>query len=424
MSKKNRERRGADRRRAAQRPGADGARRAQPRASGRRDGFHQPPLADLIQAAIDSSGHDELAHTVFLDALERRGAVARDALRGLTTEAVRALWDRGWTPRELHHAMARMLSLGHAQVVAAAAVEDLAARAAEPVDDRWRAQVEELVDAAGAAARADVGLLVGLLAMLRRLPAVACIVPPPGRAPAGARGTSSLDPALLHKVRMLLAKAESTEFTAEAEALTEKAQELIARHAIDEALLEAGASGPGPGSGPAHRRVLFDNPYADANAVLVSELARANRCRSVYCAEWGWCALIGYPEDLDAVELLVASLLTQATAAMARHGSRRDSAGRSSTRSFRRAFLYGFANRIGERLRATTAAQVGAVAASNDALLPVLASRDARVRDAMQEAFPRVVTKASSLSNASGYSAGRVAAERARLDVGSAAVRG
>jgi hypothetical protein len=47
------------------------------------------------------------------------------------------------------------------------------------------------------------------------------------------------DRRMLDRVRALLAKAESTEFPKEAEALSARAQELMARHRIDRALLAA-----------------------------------------------------------------------------------------------------------------------------------------------------------------------------------------
>ena len=125
---------------------------------------------------------------------------------------------------------------------------------------------------------------------------------------------------MLARVRALLAKAESTEFEEEAEALTAKAQELIARHAIAEALLHT----PDDVGDPLLRRILLNDPYIDAKAALLSRIAAANRCRAVYTAACGWVTVFGYNQDLNAVELLTASLLTQATSVMARHGSRRD----------------------------------------------------------------------------------------------------
>ena len=90
-------------------------------------------------------------------------------------------------------------------------------------------------------------------------PAAGRGAPPPPGGPvarprprrAGRSGSRMLD-----RVRALLAKAESTTFPAEAEALTGKAQELIARHSIDEALLAAAAEPRRPARRcpPQHRR--------------------------------------------------------------------------------------------------------------------------------------------------------------------------
>ena len=62
-------------------------------------------------------------------------------------------------------------------------------------------------------------------------------------------------------------------------------------------------------------------------------VAAANRCRAVWHRSLGLCTVLGFPGDLDAVELLVTSLLVQATTAMVQAGSRRDVYGRSRTRS-------------------------------------------------------------------------------------------
>lgn len=134
-----------------------------------------------------------------------------------------------------------------------------------------------------------------------------------------------------------------------------------------------------------------------------------------------WCT--GYEGDLDAVELLATSLLAQATAAIARHGSRRDAAGRSRTRSFRRSFLYGFADRIGQRLRETAEQQTAAAAAGDDRLLPVLSARDERIDAAVAQAFPHVQQRTGSVSHGGGYTAGQAAADLADLDASAGALR-
>ena len=65
--------------------------------------------------------------------------------------------------------------------------------------------------------------------------------------------------------------------------------------------------------------------------------------------------VVGFPADLNAVELLFTSLLVQANTAMLRAGGKKDEFGRSRTRAFRQSFLVSYAIRIGERLEEATA---------------------------------------------------------------------
>ena len=58
---------------------------------------------------------------------------------------------------------------------------------------------------------------------------------------------------MLSRIRALLAKAEATEYAEEAEALSARAQELMAKYSIDQALLAA-ESGGGDAGRTADRR--------------------------------------------------------------------------------------------------------------------------------------------------------------------------
>jgi hypothetical protein len=128
----------------------------------------------------------------------------------------------------------------------------------------------------------------------------------------------------------------------------------------------------------------------------------------------GFSTAFGAPTDLDALELLYASLLTQATAAMAAAG--RSGGARARGRAFRHSFLLAFADRIGERLaRATATAVDDARTVHGDEVLPVLASRDAASEQARDAAFPRVRGQRISMSSPEGWVAGRAAADLARL---------
>ena len=118
----------------------------------------------------------------------------------------------------------------------------------------------------------------------------------------------------------MLAKAEATEFAAEAETFTAKAQDLMTRHAIDEALLRAAGDGPIEIRGV---RVHIHNPYAAEKVQLLNQVARANRARAVWNKPLGLVTVLGTPVDVDQVEMLFTSLLIQATRAMAEAGTRR-----------------------------------------------------------------------------------------------------
>lgn len=219
---------------------------------------------------------------------------------------------------------------------------------------------------------------------------------------------------MLSKVRALLAKAESTEFEAEAEALTAKAQDLMARYSLNLAMVEAGAGMTGD---PTSRPIVLEAPYVDTKALLISSVAVANRCRTVWMTTPPHAVVFGFPADIDAVELLYTSLLIQAAQAIQAAGSVRDHVGRSRTRSFRRSFLIGFASRVGERLREASAATTEEVESElGVSLLPVLADRSAQIDRLVDATFPRATTTSFRHSNGHGYLAGRVAADLASID--------
>lgn len=435
MGQKNRERRAAKKRRDQSR---QRGRTARPGRPGPRFGGAEaaPTTADLAIAAIRAFEFKDAGYLALTTALADRDD-AYVALERMLATVVAALWGRGWAPADVVRVVEHNCSDAHARVAASVAVADGRRRAGrgERLHPRWVDQLDALSDRAGNEAAPgdpgwpgtarDVARAVEVLALLARVPDIPPTVPAPGATGPGPVHRANeplpagLDGRVLARVRALLAKAESTEFVEEAEALSAKAQELIARYAIEDALLRPAANDTPPSA----RRIPVHDPYAHPKAWLLSEVAEANRCRATWSSGLGWSTVFGYEGDLDAVELLFTSLLAQASAALARTGSRRDHVGRSRTTSFRRSFLLGFAHRIGRRLRETTGSQVAAAdSRSGGALVPVLAAREEQVCRAQEVAFPRLVSKAATVGNAAGWAAGQLAGQLALLDPSSGAL--
>lgn len=221
--------------------------------------------------------------------------------------------------------------------------------------------------------------------------------------------TGGADAKITEKVRALVAKAEATDFPEEAEAFMAKAQELITRHAIDEVALRSG--GQTAASDVVARHVLLDDPYLKPKYVLLSGVAEANRCRAVLLPNYGFATVFGAPSDVEAVEMLFTSLLTQGTSFMLGAGTGQ---GRR-TKSFRHAFLLSFASRIAQRLADATADTVEETPREQRSSLPALVARERAATAAASEAFPRTRSMSLSASNAAGMGAGYAAANRASL---------
>lgn len=164
---------------------------------------------------------------------------------------------------------------------------------------------------------------------------------------------------------------------------------------------------------PFARRVGVDHPYENEKAALLDAVARANHCQTVWSPELGFTTVFGFDTDIDAVELLYTSLLVQANRAMAQAEPAGGRAGKARLKAFRRSFLVAYAIRIGERLEevaATVLAEPGAD------LLPVLASREAQVRETVRRVFPHTVrARGSRVDSREGWDSGREAADRAAL---------
>ena len=224
--------------------------------------------------------------------------------------------------------------------------------------------------------------------------------------------------ALLDRVRKLLAKAEAEGVTPpEAEALTAKAAELMARYGIDRARLAAVRPDT---DRPGNRIIDIDNPWAQIRAHLLAGLAGAMRCQCVLLSTSRPGARIhvfGYASDLERADILYTSLLLQ----MARGLSATVvPVGVRSPRAWRRSWLLGFVSAVISRVRAAeeraAAGAEGEVRTGPSTAL-VLADRALVVRRQLEEAYP-VTRKTRITYSGRGYSAGY--AEGQQADIGNA----
>lgn len=357
--------------------------------------------------------------------------IVNRALLTFLLRGVEDAWQRGWQPAELVRVARREHAARHGRLMADAIAAQMRQYAAATVDERWRSQLEDVdarvwwehddhyvtdwgerqgVDRAGV-----ITTVIEVVGLLTMLPPLEPVGPMPGAAvPAAVTPPADLDQRMLARVRALLAKAESTDFPEEADAFTAKAQELMARHRIDHALLMAAS---GKRDRPISRRVAIDNPYEAPKTLLLQVVGKANGCRTVWMKRFGLTTVVGFPGDLDATELLFTSLLAQATRAMTQAKPAPDRYGRNTTRSFRQSFLTAYATRIGERLSTTTETVDREMAASAGAgnLLPVLAAREDAVRDVFERQFPQLTQQATAINNQEGWASGRAAADLAAL---------
>ncbi|MEI6622471.1 MAG: DUF2786 domain-containing protein [Actinomycetes bacterium] len=177
---------------------------------------------------------------------------------------------------------------------------------------------------------------------------------------------------VLEKVAALLAKADSSEHEAEADAYVAKAQQLATLHAIDVETARRHSKKKHAASTPVQRQLTIGEPRKHANKQLVRlflSLASANDVKCDIAVNSTYVIAFGLPDDIDMCEALwvhLAPRMTAAAAEFVRAGSWRGELAvrwNGSTPVFRplttagarAAFCDAFSTRVSERL--TTARQ-------------------------------------------------------------------
>lgn len=152
--------------------------------------------------------------------------------------------------------------------------------------------------------------------------------------------------------RLLDLAARDSTPEGEREAAMEKAMAMMAEHGVTEMMVDS------------HRRAQTDelatktikmtDPYSHEKRMLLGRIADALSCRALGTRSGRVITevkLFGYRSDIERVELLYTSLLLQAV-----NGVRRTRpysyATANETRQYRKSWLCGFAERVGDRLEA------------------------------------------------------------------------
>ena len=153
---------------------------------------------------------------------------------------------------------------------------------------------------------------------------------------------------VIAKVQALLNHAAGTKVQAEAEAFTQKAQELMARYRIEEAEVIKEEIKT---ELPIKKQIFIDNGDTHQRLELIVVLAEANEVEVVFSDTRGfmWVMLIGYSMDVEYVECLYNSLrfpmMNGAYELKSPYGIH------SHTRSLRQGFIKGFVSAIRNRLQ-------------------------------------------------------------------------
>ncbi|MCX4575664.1 DUF2786 domain-containing protein [Streptomyces sp. NBC_01571] len=219
---------------------------------------------------------------------------------------------------------------------------------------------------------------------------------------------------LLAKVRALLAKAEDpASTTAEAEAFTAKATELMAKYGIERALLADSVS---DSDALTDRIITMSNPWAREKQSLVSGIVDALRGQAVLRDKGSLhrVHMFGFQSDLERAELLYTSLLLQ----MAQQLNRVEVPWGDNARSYRRSWILGFRQEVVRRIKE---AEARAVAASAPQSQPagrstelVLADRSALVEQRVFAEFGKLRRRRTTYRG-SGYGAGQAAGRTANI---------
>ena len=221
---------------------------------------------------------------------------------------------------------------------------------------------------------------------------------------------------LIEKIEALFKQAANTPYADEAETFQAKAQELMTKYQIEEAML--------------NNRVLDDeltvvevkinNPYFLDKCILLNTIAKNNYCRVVRYR--GYAKVFGYSNDIKMVISMYTAIELHMIAEM--WVAYKVKSEYSSTVSWKKSFFAGYADKIGRRLRDAKKTSIDEASkhAGHDGLSLVLVKKDSLVDDYFNQSKGYTKTSTRTLTSMSGYGSGSNAASRA--NIGQASVSG
>ncbi|ASZ75425.1 hypothetical protein PBI_JOSHKAYV_86 [Mycobacterium phage JoshKayV] len=228
------------------------------------------------------------------------------------------------------------------------------------------------------------------------------------------------------KVAKLLRQAEDVAGTPEEAVFQAKAFELISKYGLEMAQVEATKNGLDISELPdaIKWQVLITGKYVAQQALLLHGIARALHCKTVYTNIGGTTSqrvyVFGVERHIERVQFLWEILRPQMLRLVEnvrpevfrvetkydwRTGEYRKKSTAGQTKSYRRAWIAGFAQTVADRVRAE---ENKAVEGAGGGALVLYRDDKERAAVALREAFPRVrTTRSSTRYNQSGYAHGQ-----------------
>jgi hypothetical protein len=219
---------------------------------------------------------------------------------------------------------------------------------------------------------------------------------------------------ITEKVAKMLRQAESVAGTPEEGVFQARAFELLAKYGIDITTVQAARQGLDQPADAIMWEALMKGKYEHAQMLLLTTIARALHCSCLYRTskiKQIFVQVYGMPYHIERVQMLwdiiAPQVKRQATSVTAPPGS--------NTMRYRRAYIAGFANAVGMRLREQEAK---AVEHAGGGALVLYRSDGERAEQALRAANPRLRAAKSASFDYSGYAHGQRDGRNAEMQRG------